>query len=187
MSTIHRRAVFLDRDGVINRTVVRNGKPCPPARLEELEILPGVPAALQRLHQAGFLLAVVTNQPDVARGTQRREVVESMNARLRRELPLDDIFVCYEDCNDCPERKPNPGLLLKAADKHDIRIPASFMVGDRWRDVEAGQRAGCRTVFIDYGYDEKKPVVPADYTTRDLAAAVEWILVQTGSMKTIRR
>ena len=170
------RAVFLDRDGVLNRALVRKGRPYPPGTLEEFEILPGVPEAARRLHAAGFLLLGATNQPDVARGTQRREVVEAMNARLLAALPIREIFVCYEDGDDCPRRKPNPGLLLEAAAVHGIDLAASFMVGDRWRDVEAGRRAGCRTVFIDLGYDERRPDPPADHVAADLPDAAAWIL-----------
>jgi D-glycero-D-manno-heptose 1,7-bisphosphate phosphatase len=173
-----RRAVFLDRDGVINRALVRDGKPYPPATLDEVEVLPGVAEALTRLRGAGFLLLVATNQPDVARGTQRREVVEAINARLTSELALDEVFVCYEDGADCPRKKPNPGLLLEAADKYGIDLANSFIVGDRWRDVEAGRRAGCRTIFVDYGYQEQRPPHPPDCTTDSLASAAEWILSQ---------
>jgi D-glycero-D-manno-heptose 1,7-bisphosphate phosphatase len=173
------RAVFLDRDGVLNRAVVRDGRPYPPAALEALEILPGVPGAVRRLCDAGFLVIGATNQPDVARGTQCREVVEAMNAQLMGAMPITTILVCYEDANDCPRRKPNPGLLLEAAATYGIDLPASFMVGDRWRDVEAGRRAGCRTVFLDLGYTERRPAPPADHTAADLPAAVAWILSQT--------
>ena len=153
-----RRAVFLDRDGVINRAMVRDGRPFPPASLSELEIPGGVPEALERLSGAGYLLIVVTNQPDVARGTIPREAVESMNALLQATLPLTEIRVCYHDSGDgCACRKPGPGMILEAAREHDIDLPESFLVGDRWRDVEAGARAGCRTVFIDRGYREKQP------------------------------
>ena len=172
------RAVFLDRDGVLNRAVVRDGRPYPPATLEFFEILPGVPEAVRRLHDAGFLLIGATNQPDVARGTQRREVVEAMNAQLLAETRITAILVCYEDGEDCPRRKPNPGLLLEAAATYSIDLHASFMVGDRWRDIEAGRRAGCRTVFLDQSYAERRPDPPADYTTADLPAAADWILSQ---------
>ena len=121
MTEGQRLAVFLDRDGVLNRCVVRGGKPYPPASLHELEILPGVPEALARLRQAGFVLIVVTNQPDVARGTQRREVVEAINAALGDSLPLDQILTCYDD-GDMPRRKPNPGMLLEAAEKNDLTL-----------------------------------------------------------------
>jgi D-glycero-D-manno-heptose 1,7-bisphosphate phosphatase len=174
-----RRAVFLDRDGVLNRVVVRAGKPFPPGGLEELEVLPGVGEALRRLGAAGFVLIGVTNQPDVARGTQRREVVEAINARLLETLPLADLRVCYEDGDACPRRKPNPGMLLEAAEAFGIDLAGSFMVGDRWSDVEAGRRAGCRTVFLDGGYAERRPNPPADFTTHSLASAADWILAYT--------
>jgi len=173
------RAVFLDRDGVLNRAVVREGRPYPPATLDEFEVLPGVPESVRRLHEAGFLLIGATNQPDVARGTQSRDVVEAMNARLLAETPIAAILVCYEDGEDCPRRKPNPGLLLEAAAAHEIDLAASFMVGDRWRDVEAGRRAGCRTIFLDRGYNERRPDPPADHTAADLSAAADWVLSQT--------
>lgn len=171
-----KRAVFLDRDGVLNRARLRGGRPLPPSTLDDLEVLPGVPEALSALRAAGFLLVVVTNQPDVARGTQHRKVVEAINTRLRAALLLDDFFVCYEDGDHCPQRKPNPGLLLDAARKHQIELPSSFMVGDRWKDVEAGRRAGCRTIFLALGYDEPVPNPPADHTTNNLLSAASWIL-----------
>lgn len=171
-----RRAVFLDRDGVINRAIVRKGKPYPPSNLEGLEILPGVTRACLALRSAGFLLIVVTNQPDVARGTQQRETVESINRRLRDQLALDEIRVCYHDNVDqCSCRKPEPGLLLDAARDLKIDLSASFMVGDRWKDIEAGRRAGCQTIFVDYGYDEMRPE-HFDYCVSSLAGAVDWIL-----------
>jgi D-glycero-D-manno-heptose 1,7-bisphosphate phosphatase len=181
-----RRAVFLDRDGVLNRAILRDGKPYPPKALDDLEILPGVPESLRRLRQAGFLLLVVTNQPDVARGTQRREVIEAMHDHLLRQLPLDEILACYEDGDTCEDRKPNPGLLFKAAAKHSIELTEkSFMVGDRWRDIEAGNRAGCRTVFLDYGYQERRPACP-HYTASNLPAATEWILLNSSTRESHR-
>ena len=153
-----RRAVFLDRDGVINRAVVRDGKPYPPANLAEMEILPGVSDGMIALHSEGWLLIVVTNQPDVARGTKSLADVESINQHLQQVLPIDEFRTCYHDSGDgCDCRKPLPGALLAAAKTHDIDLSASYMVGDRWRDTEAGERAGCQTIFIDYGYNEKQP------------------------------
>jgi len=169
------RAVFLDRDGVLNRAIVLQGRPYPPATLEEFEILPGAAEAARKLRDAGFLLVGATNQPDVARGTQRREVVEAMNDRLLAEMPLAEILVCYEDGDDCPRRKPNPGLLLEAAETYAIDLSASYMVGDRWRDVEAGRRAGCRTIFIDRGYAEELKEQP-DFRVKNLLEAAEIIL-----------
>jgi D-glycero-D-manno-heptose 1,7-bisphosphate phosphatase len=170
-----RSAVFLDRDGVINRAIVRNGMPFPPANLDELEILPGVLEALQKLHDGNYLLIVVTNQPDVARGIAKKEDVEQMNAHLLSMLPLDDIKTCYHDSGDsCLCRKPLPGNLIEAAKEHNIDLSKSFMVGDRWRDIEAGQTAGCKTFFINYRYAEKQPETP-DFIVTSLLEAQQII------------
>lgn len=157
-----RRAIFFDRDGVLNRAFVRDGKPYPPDSLDALEILPGVPAALAASRAAGFLNVVVTNQPDVATGKQRREVVEAIHARLEAELPIDAIKVCYHvDADGCACRKPKPGMLLEAARELGIDLAASAVVGDRWRDIAAGQAAGCALAcFVDCGYAERRPDGP---------------------------
>ena len=171
------KTVFLDRDGVLNRAIVRNGKPHPPSSLKELEILPGVPEALGALKEAGYRLIVVTNQPDVARGAQTRETVEAINAALVAALPLDDVFVCYHDDRDkCDCRKPQPGLVLQAAAKYEIDLAASFMIGDRWKDIEAGRRAGCTTILIDCGYAEAGLETKPDHSVRALPEAVASIL-----------
>ena len=171
-----RKAVFLDRDGVINRAFVREGKSYPPDSVEELEILPGVAIALTALKQVGYLIIVVTNQPDVANGKTPKIVVDEINAYLKGKLPIDEIRTCYHDDRDCCQcRKPLPGSLLDAAKEHEIDLSQSFMVGDRWRDIEAGQSAGCKTFFIDYGYAEKRPQKP-DYIVSSLVEVEKIIL-----------
>lgn len=156
-----RRAIFLDRDGVINRATVRNGKPYPPACLEEVEILPGVAPALDKLHDANYFLIVITNQPDVARGTMLKVEVEKINSYLLAQLPIDAFKTCYHDAKDCCQcRKPLPGALFAAAEEYQIDLSKSFMVGDRWRDIEAGASAGCKTFFINYRYNEQQPETP---------------------------
>ncbi len=148
-------AVFLDRDGIINRAIVRDGKPYPPSRLDELEILPGAVTSLSRLADFGYVLIGVTNQPDVARGTQSSEMVESFNALIQSRLPIREIFVCYHDnIDNCECRKPKPGLILKAADKYRLDLSKSWMVGDRWKDIAAGQAVGLKTIFVNYHYTE---------------------------------
>jgi len=168
--------MFLDRDGVINRAVFRAGIPCPPASLDELEILPGVPAALTALKAGGYRLVVVTNQPDVARGSTSRERVADINARLADTLALDAILTCFhDDADDCDCRKPKPGLLLQAADELSLDLASSFMVGDRWRDVEAGRRAGCRTFYVDQGYEDGVPAC-TDFRVGSLSEAAGTVL-----------
>jgi D-glycero-D-manno-heptose 1,7-bisphosphate phosphatase len=175
------RAVFLDRDGVLNASIVKNGKPYPPADRSELVISAPVAAALARLKDRGFRLIAVTNQPDVGRGLQQREIVEEINDELRRRLPLDDMYVCYHDDRDgCACRKPAPGLLIEAAAQHHVELRSSYMVGDRWRDVEAGRRAGCKTVWIDLSYRERQPD-QYDARVGTLDEAVNWILDNGGT------
>ncbi len=175
-------AVFLDRDGVLNRPVVRNGKPYPPTSLAEFELLPGVGEACALLKSAGFLLIVVTNQPDVGRGTQSQPVVEEMHQHLCRSLPIDRIEVCYDPGNGVPSDfyKPAPGMLLRAAEALGIDLAASFMVGDRWRDIDCGRAAGCTTIFIDYGYAESLRQLP-HHRVSGLLEAAQLITAQVPS------
>jgi D-glycero-D-manno-heptose 1,7-bisphosphate phosphatase len=183
-----RRAVFLDRDGVLNESIVRNGKPYPPASLEELKLFPDASPALARLKGAGFLLVVVTNQPDVARGTQSREIVEAMHARIAVALPIDDFFVCWhDDADGCYCRKPLPGLLHSAANAYEVDIHESFLIGDRWRDIDAGAAAGCHTVLIDREYVERQPQYRPDYCTYSITGAADWILGEGGEARVRRQ
>jgi D-glycero-D-manno-heptose 1,7-bisphosphate phosphatase len=173
------RAVFLDRDGVINRAVVRDGRPRPPSSLSQLEILPDVPNALVRLRSTGYRLIVVTNQPDVARGAQTREAVDAMHNFLKAQLPIDEVRACYhDDADHCLCRKPLPGMLLEAARAWELDLSRSFMVGDRWRDIEAGRCAGCATIFIDYHYAEEERSIP-HHRVSTLGEAAQWILERT--------
>lgn len=178
-----RPAVFLDRDGVLNRVFVRDGVTHPPGTLAEFELLPGAAGAVRRLHAAGFQLIVVTNQPDVARGTQTREGVEAIHARLCAELPMLEVLACLHDAgDDCACRKPKPGLILDAVRRWRLDPRRSFLVGDRWSDVIAGQRAGCRTVLVETPYSGRTRCQP-DRCVRDLAEAAEWILTQNREAK----
>jgi len=176
--TFRRRAVFLDRDGVINRPLIRNGKPYPPACLDEFEILPGVPDACELLKNLGFLIIVATNQPDVGRGTLPLVSVETIHAWLSKQLPIDAIFTCfhggeaYRQTCDC--RKPRPGMLLQAASELRIDLVNSFMIGDRWRDVECALNAGCKAIFIDWGYQETLKRQPS-YRVGNLLEAAKLI------------
>jgi D-glycero-D-manno-heptose 1,7-bisphosphate phosphatase len=172
------RIVFLDRDGVINRALEREARPYPPRTLEEFEILPEVPAACAKLKAAGFLLVVATNQPDVGRGTLDQAIVEKIHAYMVTQLPIDRVEVCYDPGkgkSECDCRKPKPGMLLRAARELKADLAQSWMVGDRWRDVDCGFNAGCRTIFIDRGYAEELKHQP-DFRVKNLLEAAEIIL-----------
>jgi D-glycero-D-manno-heptose 1,7-bisphosphate phosphatase len=176
-----RRAVFLDRDGVINRALVREGRPYPPQRLDELELLPGVVDAAISLRAAGFVLVVVTNQPDLARGIQRREVVEAMHERIRYLVPVHGFKVCdHGDAECCSCRKPRPGMLLEAAAEWSLDLRRSYMVGDRWRDVSAGRAAGCRTFLVGDGSGESFADAP-DAVVGSLLEASVLILCESAN------
>jgi D-glycero-D-manno-heptose 1,7-bisphosphate phosphatase len=178
---VMRPAVFLDRDGVISRATIRQGRPYPPRSLAELELLPGVAAALRALKTGGYRLVVVTNQPDIARGTAQRAVVDRMHDWLKCVLPLDAVLTCAHDDGDrCQCRKPQPGLITQAARELHVDCTASYMIGDRWRDVEAGRRAGCKTFFIDRGYDEPAPQ-SYDFRVGSLPDAAR-IILRTGAL-----
>ena len=172
------RIVFLDRDGVINRALEHEAKPYPPRSLSEFEILPEVPAACEKLKAAGFVLVVATNQPDVGRGTLKQSIVEEIHAQMMARLPIDRVEVCYhpgQGKSNCDCRKPKPGMLLRAARELKANLSQCWMVGDRWRDVDCGHAAGCKTIFIDRGYAEELKQQP-NFRAKNLLEAADIIL-----------
>ena len=173
-----RRAVFLDRDGVLNEAVVREGQPYPPSTAAEVQLVHGAAEGLQRLKQIGFLLLVVTNQPDVARGTQTIAEVEAINDVLRAALPLDDFFMCLHTGDGCDCRKPKPGLLLQGAERYGLSLQDCYVIGDRWRDMDAAAAAGVPGVWIDYGYHERGPTTAPAVQVKNVREAVDWIVNQ---------
>jgi D-glycero-D-manno-heptose 1,7-bisphosphate phosphatase len=173
-----RRAVFVDRDGVLNRAQVRDGKPFSPRKLQEFRLLPGVAAAMRQLRDAGFFIAVVTNQPDLGNRLVADTVIAAIHQRLRARVPLDDIRMCpHSQSAGCNCRKPWPGMLTAAARDHGIDLAASYMIGDRISDVIAGNSAGCYTIFVQRGYAESSgQPIPANAIVRSLPGAVRHIL-----------
>ena len=181
---VARSAVFLDRDGVINRVAVWNGTPRPPSHLEEFELYEDVPNGCARLKAANFVLVIITNQPDVGRGTQSRETVEAMNLKMQSALPsLDRIEVCYHAGErygqPCTCRKPRPGLILRAAAALNIDPKRSYVIGDRWRDVDCAHAAGCCAILIQRDYKESLRGAP-DFTVGNFNDAVSTILRDAG-------
>jgi D-glycero-D-manno-heptose 1,7-bisphosphate phosphatase len=176
---IGRRAVFLDRDGVINKPVIHEGRPHPPSDPKDFELFEDVLTGCAQLEEAGYLLVVVTNQPDVARGTQTRAAVDRMHQKMQEALPqIARVEVCWHaghGSDSCDCRKPRPGMVLRAAKALEIDLAQSFMIGDRWRDVDCGHAAGCRTIFVDWNYAEALKQ-PPDWTVQSFGQAVEVIL-----------
>jgi len=168
--------VFLDRDGTLNRAFMDNGVSVPPRTEAELEILPGVQAALTDLRSAGFVLIVVTNQPDVARGTMTYATAQRINELFRDRVAVDALLACFhDDGDDCACRKPRPGMLLEGAQQLGVDLAASFVVGDRWRDTEAGRRAGCTSIQIRSS-ELSPPGVRPDFWVTDVGEAAEIVL-----------
>jgi D-glycero-D-manno-heptose 1,7-bisphosphate phosphatase len=184
-----RPAVFLDRDGVLNATLFNDrGLPIPPRSESELRIPDEVPVACAELRAAGFALICVTNQPDIARGTVERSVVDGINDRVSVACGLDAVFVCpHDDSDGCDCRKPRPGLIFDGATTLNIDMPESFLVGDRYRDIEAGKAAGLRSVLLDFGYPERAPRCPPDFRAKTLMEAAEWILRQSNRVTRVRQ
>lgn len=177
------KAVFLDRDGVINEVLLVEGIPATPKKVEDFRILPGVKEALSALKRAGYLTFVATNQPDIPRGTLPRDELDKMHAVLASSLPVDKIYVCAHDNQDaCDCRKPKPGMLLQAAEEWGLDLAASYMIGDRWKDIEAGAAVGCTTILVQSPCSHEQPphgrrrTVRSDHTVQNLRQAVEIIL-----------
>ena len=169
-----KKAIFLDRDGVINEVVFRGGnnsKPIAPWKIEEFKFIPGIKKPLAKLSQMGFHIFVVTNQPDIAKGVIKYNAVKKMNDIVINELPIDEIMVCsHIDSDDCNCRKPKPGMIISLAKKWGINLEDSFLIGDNWKDIESGKAAGCRTILIDKLYNK---TVTADYRVENLTMSVE--------------
>ena len=174
MSRPGRRAVFLDRDGVLNRATVRDGHPYPPATVADVVLIPGAADACRRLADAGWLLVVVTNQPDIARGLMSQETLDAIHRTVMAALPVEEIAVCRHDNDDhCACRKPKPGLLLDLAARHNLDLRHSWMIGDQDRDILCGKSAGVRTVLMDRPYNAR---AGADHLAADLLQAADAIL-----------
>jgi D-glycero-D-manno-heptose 1,7-bisphosphate phosphatase len=162
------KAVFFDRDGVLIRAIVRDGRPYPPRDDREFAWMDGVHETLAELDKRGYVLLVCTNQPDVARGTQSQEQVEAFHLKIRNELPVARVYAClHDDADECSCRKPKPGMIFHGRDDFGIDLHDSWVVGDRWKDIEAGRAAGCHTVYLRHGYTEPEPML-FDYQIAEL-------------------
>lgn len=174
--TVRDRAVFLDRDGVLNELVMREGKAVSPRNLAEFKLVPGARTSVARLQDAGYRVFVVTNQPDIARGHMERATLDGMLDVVRAEVKPDEVAVCaHDDADGCSCRKPKPGMLYELSERWGVDLGRSVMVGDTWRDMQAGRAANCFTVLVGPGSDES-----ADYHAATLDLAVDLILARVG-------
>lgn len=168
-----KRAIFLDRDGVINKVILKEGKPFSPREFDEFEFVENIKGVLEKFKEKGFLNIVITNQPDIIRRLMQREKLDKIHNLIKERLPIDDIFVCpHDDKDNCLCRKLKPGMLFEAAKEWDIDLNASFMIGDNWKDIEAGRAAGCTTVLIDNPYNKQ---IAADFRIDSISSMIEII------------
>lgn len=171
--------MFFDRDGVLNEVVMRRGPDGgevvgSPRELSEFVLAEGAAGVVSRLHDAGYLVFVVTNQPDVERGLLAPEVLETISGILREEVGVDEVVVCpHDDATGCGCRKPRPGMIVDLAERWGVDLGASYMIGDSWRDVEAGRSAGCRTVLLRRRYNDG---VAAEIVASDLDSVLDHLL-----------
>lgn len=161
------KAIFLDRDGVINNPVISEGKPYAILRIGQIHVIDGIKELIERWHIEGYFVFMVSNQPDIANHIVSQSKVNKINNYLKSQVLLDDIFVCpHNDADKCNCRKPKTGLFLQANEKYEIDFSQSYVIGDRWKDIEAGKNIGCKTIFVDYDYKEKKPKNPDIVVTK---------------------
>ena len=162
-----KKAVFLDRDGVINEVIFRdNVKPIAPWSIEEFKLCDGITEPLRELKNSGYLLFVVSNQPDISKGLIDIQVVQQMNDIIASQFPIKKVVFCpHEDRHNCSCRKPKPGMLIKLAEEFGVDLKRSYMIGDNWKDIVAGEAAGCKTILIKRAYNK---TVNADYSVQSL-------------------
>ena len=168
------RAVFLDRDGVLNKApIANNKKPLSIKNISDLRFLPKVIETCKILKNK-FLLIMITNQPDVSRKKISRSKVKKINIFIKKKLKLDDVYVCYSNNDKSILRKPNPGMIIKAAKKYKINLKKSYLIGDRWKDIDAGKKVFCKTIFINKNYNEKLNMKP-DYKIKKFEEILNYI------------
>ncbi len=168
-----KKAIFLDRDGVINKVILSDGKPFSPRKFNEFEFLPQVEKALSYLRKLGFINIIVTNQPDIARGLVEMKELNKMHTLIREKLPVDDLMVCpHDDKDNCTCRKPKPGMLIEASEKWGIELKKSYLIGDSWKDMEAGKSVSCKTILIDMPYNHE---AKSEYRVKNWDEVVETI------------
>ena len=169
------KAIFFDRDGVLIQAPVIDGKPKSIENVSDI-IFIVEESLIIKLRDLGFYLIAITNQPDISRKKIKPEFVEKINNLIKTKYYLDDFYVCpHSDQDNCECRKPKNGLILDAAKDYNLDLSSCFMIGDRWRDIAAAEISGCKSIYIDYSYNEQKPY-KQDYTVKCPSSAIKKIL-----------
>jgi D-glycero-D-manno-heptose 1,7-bisphosphate phosphatase len=163
-NNLKKRCVFLDRDGVINQSIIVNKKPFSPRTKSEFKFIPNIKNLISKIVELNFYTIIITNQPDIATAHLDEEMLKYFHDKIRRKIPITDIFVCrHISSQNCFCRKPKPGLILEAAKKYNIDLKKSYLIGDRWKDINAANEVGCHSIFIDYDYTEKLETKPNNH------------------------
>lgn len=168
------KAIFLDRDGVLNKPLIKNRKSFAPRLFSEFKLYPNIAKDCSELKKKGYLLIVVTNQPDVDKGLLKISELKKMNSFLKKKIDYDKMYISYSSSNKSFYKKPNPGMLKKAQKKFNLNISNCYLIGDRWRDIEAAENINCKAVFIDRNYKEKKPTYQI-ISVKSFSSAVKYI------------
>lgn len=172
MVTKKNRAFFLDRDGVINKSLLKKGKPLAPREFKQFKIIKNVDKSLIFLKKQGFKNIIITNQPDIKKGLIKNSTSKRINKEIKKKLQIDDIFICkHTDEDNCNCRKPKTGLIKKAKKKWNIDLKKSYLIGDRWRDIFLANKLKINCFYIDKNYKERKPK-KYNYKVKNLYAAI---------------
>ena len=171
------KAVFLDRDGVINKPTIIKNKSYAPTKVKDFRLYPNVAKFCKMLKKKKFLLIVITNQPDYKKKKISINILHQMHERLKKKIKFDDIYISLSSNSKNFFKKPNPGMLLEAKKKYNISFKKSYLIGDRFSDIEVARNVGCKAIFIDRKYDELKPSYQIK-NTKSFEEAAKFILLR---------
>ena len=167
-------AIFLDRDGVlIKAPLSKDRKPISIKKVDQITFIYGI-KKFCKMFKKKYLLIIITNQPEYIRKKNSKRNIETINNYVKNKLNIDDIFTCYSDDEKNINRKPNPGMIFQAKKKYNINLKKSYFIGDRWRDVDAGNKSGCKTIFINRDYNENLNTKP-NFITKKISEIYRYI------------
>ena len=171
------KALFLDRDGIINRSFKnKKGKPKAPTLFKDFIFLPFLKNYLNEIKKLNFNIIIITNQPDISYGVLKEAELYKMHSKIYSSLPVTNIYVCKHSKEDnCKCRKPKTGLFRQALKKYNLNLKNSYAIGDRWSDIVASYKCGIKSIYVDRNYNEPKPTKQI-FTTKSTKKALEYII-----------